>query len=709
MREAIAAASPDLAAALDRGERPPAAMRYVRRMAGRPTPFGLMASVSVGDLGARTRLQVEAVPRLHATSGRNAALVPNPALHDAGERLHLLDRARSVRATPAIRAALAGDRGGPPEFLARLVQEGVLVVAEPAWRQLESVRPAPGLTLGPDEVAELARAADVLCALTPARPPAAIRRFCERFVARWGDGEVPLLLAMDHELGIGLPDPPPDVEWGPREQRMLDVIASGAGEWDLAGEELGGGRPAPPSFAVQAACAADGSLRVHGVSGPSGVRLFARHIVARELVDAQVRAEETLDPDTVYASVPWHGERGGPVLAPLGLRRHEIDPADLTVRVVDGVPLLRSANSGRRVVPRIDSAHDFRAVRDPVYRFLGLMQDPHGEGWVTWRWGALASAARLPRVRHGNLVLAPAQWRHPRVEDLPEWVCVVDRGRELPVPREEAAGVPLVREMWPPPDRLAMPYVHDMIVPFTASVAAEPEPRPAARGRIVFKPGSEWSSIRLCCGPATADDVLLDTVLPLVRGSQWFFLRYDEPEWHLRVRARGIDLAPLAADERVWRAEIDTYVRETARYGDIEAAERCFHADSEAVAALLRSGIERRHLAIAGVAALFEDAGAEATFPGLGRSHAKRVRAERPAVEEVLAMELFAERSARWRDDLAGVDLPSLAHMHVNRVLRSGHREEEPLVYDFLATTQRTSAGVASTLPAASTERTRKV
>jgi hypothetical protein len=221
-----------------------------------------------------------------------------------------------------------------------------------------------------------------------------------------------------------------------------------------------------------------------------------------------------------------------------------------------------------------------------------------------------------------------------------------------------------------------------MIVPFTAPVAVA-EPRPAARGRIVFKPGSEWSSIKLFCGPATADDVLLETVLPLVRGARWFFLRYDEPEWHLRVRARNVDLAPLAADPRVWRAEIDTYVRETARYGDIEAAERCFHADSEAVAGLLASGIDRRHLAIAGVAALFEDAEAEAAFRGLGPK-AKRAH-DRAAIEAVMALDLFADRSARWRDDLAGVDLASLAHMHVNRVLRSGHREQEPLIHDYLS------------------------
>ena len=641
-----------------------------------------MAGVSVGVVGEETRLEVDRELRGIRSEPVSGALVANPTLREAEGRLHLVDRSVAVTATPAIRRALAGDRDFPEEFLSELERAGVLVRTG-AVAYVDSVRHAPGLTLGTDAVDELRRAAEMLAALSPDRPPAAVRHFCERFAARYGDAEVPLLEALDDEAGLGLPESAPQVEWTAREQRMLDVIASGVEEWDVAGEDLGPGRPLPAAFAVQAALAADGSTRVFGVSGPSGIRLIARHGFAHpELADRlreHVAAEEAIDPDAEYREVRWLGAREAPVASRPALREPLV-PADLLVRVVDGRPVLRSRTSGRRVVPRLDTAHDFRSVRDPVYRFLGLVQDPHGEGWVGWKWGPLASAARLPRVRHGNLVLAPAQWRSPRVEDLPEWVCVVDRGRELPVPREEAAGAPLVREFLPP----LGPYVHDLIVPFTVPVPVA-EPRPAAQGRIVFKPGSEWSSIKLFCGPATADDVLLETVLPLVRGRQWYFLRYDEPEWHLRVRARGIDLAPLAADERVWRAEVDTYVRETARYGDIEAAERCFHADSEAVAALLRSGVERRHLAIAGVAALFEDTGAEAVFPGLGRKEAKRVRSERAAVEEVVARDLFAERSARWRDDLARVDLPSLAHMHVNRVLRSHHREHEPLVYDYLS------------------------
>jgi thiopeptide-type bacteriocin biosynthesis protein len=68
VREALETASPDLGRALDRwiaGEDAKAAARvelalsrYLARMAGRPTPFGLFAGWSVGTIGANTRLRL---------------------------------------------------------------------------------------------------------------------------------------------------------------------------------------------------------------------------------------------------------------------------------------------------------------------------------------------------------------------------------------------------------------------------------------------------------------------------------------------------------------------------------------------------------------------------------------------------------------------------------------------------------------------------
>jgi thiopeptide-type bacteriocin biosynthesis protein len=123
----------------------------------------------------------------------------------------------------------------------------------------------------------------------------------------------------------------------------------------------------------------------------------------------------------------------------------------------------------------------------------------------------------------------------------------------------------------------------------------------------MFPPGSEWLYVKLYTGTSTADGLLRDVVGPAVRealasgaADSWFFLRYGDPEWHLRVRLHGDpaalhgqvlpslqeSLAGFLADGRLWKVQLDTYDREVERYGGpegIDLAERLFRADSDAV------------------------------------------------------------------------------------------------------------------------------
>src|SRR5439155_12200241 len=119
--------------------------------------------------------------------------------------------------------------------------------------------------------------------------------------------------------------------------------------------------------------------------------------------------------------------------------------------------------------------------------------------------------------------------------------------------------------------------------------------------------GSEWLYARIDCGAAAADRVL-QVVAELARGAVreeaatgWFFIRYADPEWHLRVRLRGdparlasevlprlhAALQPLAEQRIVSGFRLDTYRREVERYGGpaaIEAVETIFCVDSDCVA-----------------------------------------------------------------------------------------------------------------------------
>lgn len=200
----------------------------------------------------------------------------------------------------------------------------------------------------------------------------------------------------------------------------------------------------------------------------------------------------------------------------------------------------------------------------------------------------------------------------------------------------------------------------------------------------VFAPGSDWIYARLYTGESVADSVLIGTIAPLAERFQqeaisdrWFFLRYRDPEFHLRVRFHG-DPARLQADAlhaagqrlieegRAWRMEFGTYRREAERYGGPEAmklAESLFHADSDAVVgmlSLLDAGeagqVERWRLGLAGSHQLLLDIGLDeaerlelvraqrkalalrtaADADALGRVGAL-FRRERPALEALLA------------------------------------------------------------------------
>src|SRR5207253_267818 len=138
----------------------------------------------------------------------------------------------------------------------------------------------------------------------------------------------------------------------------------------------------------------------------------------------------------------------------------------------------------------------------------------------------------------------------------------------------------------------------------TPSLAYSGTRRPVRRS---FPPGSEWLYVKLYTGPATVDHALRDVVKPvldeLIRAAaadRWFFIRYGDPDWHLRLRVHGdparlhdevlpllqSTAAPLLENGRLWRIQLDTYKREVERYGGpdgILLAEQVFHADSEAV------------------------------------------------------------------------------------------------------------------------------
>lgn len=105
--------------------------------------------------------------------------------------------------------------------------------------------------------------------------------------------------------------------------------------------------------------------------------------------------------------------------------------------------------------------------------------------------------------------------------------------------------------------------------------------------RDIF-PGERWLYLKIYGGVNMCDILLVKTIYPLIKSmlrhgliTRWFFIRYGDPEFHLRVRVDLKDeerlaivlqsfnkkLLPLCRQRRLYKVVVDTYERELERYG----------------------------------------------------------------------------------------------------------------------------------------------
>jgi thiopeptide-type bacteriocin biosynthesis protein len=329
---------------------------------------------------------------------------------------------------------------------------------------------------------------------------------------------------------------------------------------------------------------------------------------------------------------------------------------------------------------------------------------------------------------------------------LPRRVALVENDTLLPVDLDNALSIEafaqLVKgrgeaelvEMFPGPDELCVRgpeggFVHELVVPLgpvsdtapaavstrvsgpvsgaSPTVEARERPRVAPAVARRFPPGSEWLYARLYGGPATADRVLRDLVAPLVAEARaagavdrWFFVRFRDPELHLRVRLHGPPgrgsgslwgevlprlhqaAGPWLADQRLWRLDLGTYEREVERYGGedgIELAEQIFAADSDTALSLVArlagdAGLDVRWRAtLCGMDRLLRDLGLDLAArqqvvsvvrAGLGRilgvdaelerALGAKYRQERAAIEDLVAPALPDEHPLAGLDEIFG-------------------------------------------------------
>lgn len=127
-----------------------------------------------------------------------------------------------------------------------------------------------------------------------------------------------------------------------------------------------------------------------------------------------------------------------------------------------------------------------------------------------------------------------------------------------------------------------------------------------------FIPGEEWIYYKIYCGTYSADRILIEFICATANAllnrkliSHWFFIRYNDPDNHLRVRFHSADLEKvleiislmaeclneLMEKQLVHDIALGVYKREIERYGEncIELVEQLFFFNSRKTIKLIRA------------------------------------------------------------------------------------------------------------------------
>jgi len=307
---------------------------------------------------------------------------------------------------------------------------------------------------------------------------------------------------------------------------------------------------------------------------------------------------------------------------------------------------LVSLSYRRTVEPVILNAVNLVQHTHPLARFL--LEAPHAlrAPCAGFDWGPAASLPFLPALRYRRTIISPARWRLTAADlpapsaDWTEWEIGLTRWRQfiaLPEVVHLGGGDQYLRlDLVQPahrallraqvdrvgtavlriaPDADAAGWIgghaHEIVIPLAATGQPAEPPRLAREvtsrdhGRLPGQHG--WLSLKLYSHP-DRHHAILTRHLPrladaLGSDAQWWFLRYHDPDHHLRIRLavpHGA-FADAAAHVTRWCEEVrragltghvqwDTYFPETARFGEsaaMDAAETYFAADSATALAQL--------------------------------------------------------------------------------------------------------------------------
>ena len=694
-----------------------------------------------------------------------------------------------------------------------------------------------------------------------------LTQFCEAFDRRFGDAQVPLLLALDPDFGVpfgGSTDDSPILVGVPVKAR--NVTQAQLTPWSsflvqalekldrnceteikLSRHDLDRITAKESNLPLSTGClvlriANDGTKDVpivQSLATGSPLALLGRFAHAstaiRKLCNAVAQHEESIEGESVMLSELCHlpPDRMGNISSRPAFYQHHIsllghcdDPksseislTDILVSVADGQVVLRHAVNGCRVIPRLSCAHNFAKSELPLYRFLCQLQH-QGPTNISFYWpDFVMSRTHFPRVRFGDVIVSLARWHLDAKEiascfnsrqdpiltlaaafrskwRLPRYVSMLQADNKLELDLDSLLGWDLLKSesskttkptmieevLHPPSTSTVDDLPHEIVIPLVqgrpvtleshefsqhrqlknTSLDPNSETKRDTTLQHILLPRSDCLYLKVYGGTKSCEKFLLEHVVPLLASEadkssiRWFFVRYSDPDNHLRIRVFGEHellwnrIAPMLLDRvnsmrpEIWRAGLDTYIRENERYGGeehIRDIEEMFCEDSRSISNLLAKELAsageaapRWHIAIASADSLLRDCleslparesllstvaagflSEMAQGPRTKIAIGDKYRLHKADVSRLLADQRttkglanpayfvteFASRSIRWAQSIHDVRrkvlassskgpelwnsmVASLLHMSMNRIFLSDARAQEMVVYQLL-------------------------
>lgn len=544
--------------------------------------------------------------------------------------------------------------------------------------------------------------------ITPIVPNKNLDDFKKRFYERYEDYEIPLLIALDTETGIGYPNTDNngvneliddvyasnsntehyDIKWNKFQTSLLNLITNSIkhnkkvieiGDLDFTDIDFSDeGLPHSLSIMFKVLNSTTQKISMSSVGGSSAINLLGRFAGGNnqlnDIVKEIAEFEQAQSPHSILAEIVHLPEsRTGNILARTSFRSYEIpylakasvdsefqiSTSDLTLKLKGDKIILFDNRLQKEIIPRLGNAHNYSFNSLPVYHFLCDLQTQYfAKPYVGFDWGVLVNQFDfLPRVEYKNVVLKSAKWQIRKADieplkskeksdeekhnsffelknklELPDIFLIADGDNELLIDCKNPIAIDTFIDIVKNRNEITLEeylfeddnslikdsdgnsFTNECIAILlnenTIKLKSEPISSIKKSSKQVFSIGSEWLYYKIYCGAKTADFILTEkikhiTETLLEKGviDKWFFIRYADPDVHIRFRLHVSDFAkygeilqfvnmefePLLNQHVISKIQTDTYKRELERYGDnsIELVESLFYTDSVFVTDML--------------------------------------------------------------------------------------------------------------------------